>query len=98
MTDDSTVYVNDYPIGETNVYHDRRSHVTTLNRWRDDYVRETTASEAREDGLRPCKVCFPSDAGASCPACGYPGTDRGRDGTNCENDDCRVVLFGRGNS
>lgn len=94
-----TVYVNDNPIGETDVYHARRGHVTTLRRWRSDYTRETTASEAVEEGLRPCKQCFPVGSGQCCPSCGYEGNgDEVLAGGQrwCGNGDCRVVSFTEG--
>lgn len=93
----NTVYVNDNPISETEVYHNRPGHVTHRRRWRDEYVREITVEAAREDGLRPCKQCYPAESGRSCPGCGYQG-DGGEvlaaDQRWCSNDECRVVSFG----
>jgi len=91
-----TVYVNDNPIGETEVYHARKGHVTTLRRWSDRYVRETTPSEAQRDGLRPCKQCFPDDTGRFCPGCSSlgDGDDVLANGQRwCPNTGCRVVSF-----
>lgn len=96
MAGDTTVYVNDNPIGETEVYHSRKAHVSTLDRWRDRYTRETTVSQAREDGLRPCKTCFPDESTGCCPACGYPGVGDVIDKSDlmaCENEDCAVESY-----
>lgn len=88
-----TVYVNDNPIGsDSEVYHAKQWHATR-RRWTSDFTRETTAKDAREEGLRPCKQCFPSD-GNHCPACGYPAEDKVAPGTvRCRNGDCRVAAF-----
>jgi len=94
-----TVYVNDHPIGETEVYHERKGHVTTIRRWSERYVRETTADEAMDEGLRPCKTCFPQEAGRHCPSCGYLPGDEYENGSDtireldCDNADCRVQVF-----
>lgn len=91
-----TVYINDNPIGETEVYHANKHHVTTLRRWADRYIRETTASEAQEEGYRPCKHCFPAYVNRSCPGCGHEGggDDVLANGQRwCPNGDCRVVSF-----
>lgn len=94
MNDETTVYVNDNPIGETEVYHARKGHVTTLRRH--DYTTETTVSEAQHRGLRPCKMCYPNESDDCCPACGYPGGGDDVLANNqqwCSNDDCAVVSF-----
>lgn len=91
-----TVYINDCPIGETEVYHAQKGHVTTLRRLSDRYVRETTAREVQEEGYRPCKQCFPEYVIRSCPGCGHEGVGAEvlADGQKwCPNTDCRVVSF-----
>lgn len=90
-----TVYVNDYPFGETEVYHARKAH-TTHRRVNDRHVRETTADAAREEGLRPCKQCFPTQGGQACPGCGRGFTPDATGERECPNDDCRVVAFRAG--
>lgn len=94
----ATVYVNDSAISETEVYHARRSHATD-HRWTRDRSRETTVQEARDEGLRPCKVCFPGDTGSFCPGCGQEGDGDdvlAHDQRYCANTDCRVVSFSEG--
>lgn len=94
-----TVYVNDNPIGETEVYHAKKGHVTTLRRWSGRHIRETTADEALDEGLRPCKTCFPQEAGRHCPSCGHPPGDGYENSSetvhefDCNNENCRVQVF-----
>lgn len=94
-----TVYVNENPIGETEVYHANKHHVTNLKRYSDRYVKETTAQAALSEGLRPCKRCFPGKSGRHCPTCGHPpgdGYDTGKADVreyDCPNPDCRTQVF-----
>lgn len=104
MTDEPTVYVNDNPIGKTEVYHGRRYHASNVPGWRDDYTRETTPSEAVAEGLRPCKVCDPPTpedyAVDACPACGVVGevnVEKAPLGYRvCRGTACRVRVYKEG--
>ncbi len=94
-SDTETVYINDNPIGETEVYHARQFHATK-HRWTAQHTRETTAAEAQAEGYRPCKQCYPHRTADACPACGHGGDgdedpDTGQ--RKCPNDDCRVASF-----
>jgi hypothetical protein len=90
---ENTVYVNDHPKDETDVYHKDREHATNAV-WTSDEYRALPQGEAVNEGLRPCQTCFDVDLRKRCPGC--KRTRKALPVNNvirCKNDDCRVETY-----